>query len=111
MNKIHIKKKNKNTRKYLTTVDPNKCTKISMGMGFIKANVLGSLVGILTAVLAWSITIPFVGIARYQILDTFLIEKVYKIGVKLTEIAQKLNIVQTLSYEQALTQTPFPASL
>jgi hypothetical protein len=103
MNKNRIKNKNKDACKRLITVDPNKCTKISMEMGFLKANVMGGFVGFLAAVIAWAITIPFMGIVRYQILGTFLTEKAYKIAIKFTEIAQKLNIMQTLSYEQALT--------
>lgn len=103
MNKNHIKKMKNDARRHLTPVNTNKCTKVLMEMGFFKANIIGGLVGFLVAVLAWAITIPFMGVARYQILATFLVEKVYKIGFKLTEIAQNLNIVQTLSYEQALT--------
>lgn len=101
MNRNHIKKKNKH--KNLTTLDLNKCTKKSMEMGFSKANLIGGVVGFLTAIIAWALTIPFMGVVRYQALGSILVKKVYKIGLKLTEIAQKLNIVQTLSYEQALT--------
>lgn len=102
MNKNHIIKKQNDMHKRLITVDLNKYTKISMKMGFFMANIIGGLVGFLAAGIAWAITIPFMGMARYQILGTFLLEKVYRMGIKLTETAQKLNIVHKLSYEQAM---------
>lgn len=102
MNKNHVKKKCKDTNKHLVIVDHSKCKKIPMTMGFFKANILGGIVGFLAATIAWALTIPLMGFARYEILGTYLTERVYKIGVKLTEIAQSLNIVQTLSYDQAL---------
>lgn len=102
MIKKKIKRNGKKSHKRLTAADQSRCTRVSMEMGFLKANVIGGLVGFVSAAIAWAFTIPFMGFARYQIIGTFLRDKVYRIGIKLTEIFQKLNIVDTLSYEQAL---------
>lgn len=103
MNINRSRQKSKQRCRRPIAADYSRWKKVSIEMGFFKANIVGGLVGCFTAAIAWVLTIPFMGIVRYQIIGSFLLKKTYKIGLKLTELAQRLNIIETLSYEQALT--------
>jgi len=83
-------------------VDYAKCRKIPLGMGFFKANILGGLIGFFTAAIVWIITLPIMGLVAYQNLGDLLILRTYRIGLRLTEIAEKFNWIKSLTYEQAV---------
>lgn len=102
MNKNRLKKNKRDFNKNLITVDPNRCKKVSMEMSFFKANIVGGFIGFLAAAIAWLLTLPVMGIARYQISGTYLAEKTYKIALKIIRLSMKLNIIEKLSYDQAL---------
>lgn len=103
MNRNSPRKKHSNNGTVTVKADVTGYKKVPKTMGFLKSNIVGGLLGFLTAAIMWVITLPIMVAGYYMTISTHISRAVYRIAVRLTLLLEKSGLIKSLSYEQAVT--------